>query len=199
MAHSVSQVLAEADAYFMGRSRLHDAARKLARIFEHDRIPYAISGAIALGVYGRVRLTEDVDVLIRSEDLARFKQNWLGRGYVEVAPGRKAVRDTRNNVKIDFLIAGDYPGDRKPKPVIFQDPATQIEHTDGFRLLSLETLLELKLASGMTAPHRGQDLVDVMELIRARKLPRDHADRLDVYVRSKYLELWELAQRSDDY
>jgi hypothetical protein len=83
--------------------------------------------------------------------------------------------------------------------VIFPDPATQIEHTDGFGLLSLETLLELKLASGMTAPHCGQDLVDVMELIRARKLPRDHADRLDEYVRSKYLELWELAQRSDDY
>jgi hypothetical protein len=58
MAQTVSQVLAEADAYFMGRSRLHDAARELARIFEQEGIAYAISEAIALGVHGRVRLTE---------------------------------------------------------------------------------------------------------------------------------------------
>jgi hypothetical protein len=81
-----------------------------------------------------VRLTEDVNILLRAEDLARFKQQWLGRGYVEIAPGRKAVRDTRNNVRIDFLITGDYPGDGKPKPVIFPDPATQVEQSDGFRV-----------------------------------------------------------------
>lgn len=199
MAQTVSQVLTKADAYFMGRSSLHDAARELARIFDQEGIPYAISGAVALGAHGRVRLTEDVDVLIRAGDLARFKEHWIGRGYVEVAPGRKAVRDTRNNVKIDFLITGEYPGDGKPKPVAFPDPATQAEESDGFRVLSLQTLLELKLASGMTAPHRGQDLVDVMELIRVRELPRDHADQLNEYVRGKYAELWELAQRSDDY
>ena len=138
-------------------------------------------------------------MLIRAEDLTRFKAHWLGRGYVEIASGRKAIRDTQHDVKIDFLIAGDYPGDGRPKPIVFPDPASQPEQSDGFRVLSLDTLLELKLASGMTAPHRGQDLVDVMELIRAQQLPRAHADHLHEYVRSKYFELWELAQQSDDY
>lgn len=56
----------------------------------------------------------------------------------------------------------------------------------GHRVLPLHRLIELKLASGMTAAHRGQDLVDVMELIRARDLPRDFAEQLDAYVRAEY-------------
>ncbi len=194
-----SAVLEEADAYFMGRSRLHAAARALVRIFDEERIPYAIAGAIALGAHGRVRLTEDVDILLRRPDLERFKRSWLGRGYVEPTPGLKAVRDTARNVRIDFLLTGDFPGDGAPKPIAFPDPTARTAEADGFRVLDLEALIELKLASGMTAAHRGQDLVDVMELIRARELPLDHAERLHEWVRDKYRELWQLAQVHDDY
>ena len=199
MAQTLSRVLDDAEEYFMGRSRLHEAARELARLFEAEGIPYAVGGALALGVHGRRRLTEDVDVLIRPQDLLAFKRNWLGRGYVEITPGLKAIRDTQRNVKIDFLLTGDYPGDGIKKPIAFPDPTTQPTEADGFRVLSLDTLIELKLASGMTAAHRGQDLVDVMELIRARNLPREHAERLHEYVRPKYSELWVLAQTRDDY
>jgi hypothetical protein len=182
-----------------GRSRIQNAARALARIFDEARIPYAIAGAIALGAHGRVRLTEDVDILVRREDLARFKAAWLGRGYVEPTPGLKAVRDTARGVRIDFMLAGDYPGDGMPKPIAFPDPAARTTEADGLRVLELDALIELKLASGMTAPHRGQDLVDVMELIRARTLPLAHAERLHEWVREKYRELWQLAQVRDDY
>jgi hypothetical protein len=192
-------VLEEADAFLVGRSRLQDAARALVRIFEAERIPYAIAGAIALGAHGRVRLTEDVDVLLRREDLERFKRSWLGRGYVEPTPGLKAVRDTVRNVRIDFLITGDYPGDGAPKPIAFPDPTQRATEAEGLRVLDLDALIELKLASGMTAAHRGQDLVDVMELIRARGLPLEHAERLHEWVRAKYREQWHLAQVRDDY
>ncbi len=50
------------------------------------RVDALLAGAIALGEYGYQRLTVDVDVLIRRDDLARFKEQWLGRGYVEVRP-----------------------------------------------------------------------------------------------------------------
>lgn len=199
MAQRLDQVLDFADAYFMGQSDLHTAARSLARLFDREGIPYAIAGAIALGVHGRRRLTEDVDVLIRREDLRRFKQQWLGRGYVEVTPGLKAVRDTVRGVKIDFLITGDYPGDGKPKPVSFPDPASLEPTGDDFRVLPLATLIEMKLASGQSAPHRGQDLVDVMELVRANDLPREFAGNLDESVRAAFDEQWRYAQVRDDY
>ena len=60
------------------------------------------------------------------------------------------------------------------------------------RLLNLEKLIELKLASGMTNPLRLQDIADVQNLIGLLKLPEDFADRLDPFVRDKYLELWRL-------
>jgi hypothetical protein len=192
-------VLEEADAYLTGRSRLQDAVRALVRILDEEGIPYAIAGAIALGAHGRLRLTEDVDVVLRRDDLARFKRSWLGRGYTEPTPGLKAVRDTARNVRIDFMLTGDYPGDGAPKPIAFPDPTTRTTESDGFRVLDLDALIELKLASGMTAPQRGQDLVDVMELIRARALPLDHAERLHPWVREKFRELWQLAQVRDDY
>jgi len=192
-------VLEEADAYLAGRSRIQAAARALARIFDEASIPYAIAGAIALGAHGRVRLTEDVDVLVRREDLARFKRAWLGRGYVEPTPGLKSVRDTVRGVRIDFMLTGDYPIDGAPKPIAFPDPAARTTEADGLRVVDRDALIELKLASGMTAAHRGQDLVDVMELIRARSLPLEHAERLHEWVREKYRELWQLAQVRDDY
>lgn len=195
----LTPILQRADQFFMGKSEIHEAARAIARVLDAEGISYAVAGALALGVHGRPRLTDDVDILLRREDLAAFKERWLGRGYVEVTKGLKAVRDTTHGVKLDFLITGDFPGDGKPKPVAFPDPETQSSTADGFRIVDLDTLIELKLASGMTAPHRARDIADVIDLIRARSLPREHAGRLNEYVRAKFDELWELAQVEDDY
>lgn len=182
----------------MGTGRLHEAAAAIGARLADSGTDYAIAGALALGEHGFKRLTVDVDVLITREGLARFKQEWLGRGYLEVRPGGKAVRDTVNNVKIDFLLTGDYPGDGKPKPVAFPDPSTAAIEGAKYRVVSLPRLVELKLASGMTAPHRLQDLADVLRLIREAGLPRDLARELDPYVREKFDELWTLAQHPED-
>lgn len=98
-----------------------------------------------------------------------------------------------------FLLVGDYPGDGKPKPVRFPAPPADCIESDGFKVLPLSTLVGLKLASGMSAPHRGQDLVDVMELVRARDLPRDFAVQLDESVRAEFDRQWQLAHLVEDY
>src|SRR5207247_3805706 len=142
------------------------------------RIPYALVGAMALNEYGYRRATEDIDVLLTAESLARFKEQWLGRGYVERFAGSRGVRDTEHAVPIDFLLAGDYPGDGKPKEVRFPDPALEGVRGRRVTLLPLERLLELKLASGISAPHRLRDLADVLEVIRALELNEALAERL---------------------
>ena len=122
----------------------------------------------------------------------------LGRGYVEKFPGSKGLRDTEHGVSIDVLLAGEYPGDGKPKPIRFPDPATIAVRGSHGAFLPLETLIELKLASGLSAPHRLKDLADVLELIRAAGLPASLDERLDPSVRGKYAELWTAAQTRDD-
>ncbi|HLA79398.1 MAG TPA: hypothetical protein VJU18_17625 [Vicinamibacteria bacterium] len=191
-------LLEEAEAYFMGEGGVHAAAAAIAERLAEAGIDYAIAGAIALGEYGFKRLTVEVDVLIRREDLDRFKAEWVGRGYRDVRPGGKAVRDTVNNVNIDFLLSGDFPGDGKPKPVAFPDPRDAAIAGERYRVLSLPRLVEMKLASGMTAPHRLQDLADVLRLIRAAGLPRHFAAQVDPYVRGKFEELWLAAQHPED-
>lgn len=200
MLRSITEVLQRADEFFMGKSPVHRAALNIARALQELGVPFAIAGALAANAHGHVRTTQDVDVLLAPDGLRAFKTRWLGRGWTETFPGSRGVRDAEEGVKIDLLLTGEFPGDGKPKPVAFPDPATASElGPEGIPVLTLDWLLQLKLASGMTAPHRPRDLDDVIQLIRANELPLDHDQRLDPYVRTKYRELWQAAQVQEDY
>jgi hypothetical protein len=102
-------------------------------------------------------------------------------------------------VSIEIVASGEYPGDGLPKPVAFPDPAIPgvTVEVEGIRVIVLEKLIELKLASGISAPHRLRDLADVQDLIVRLELPLALADRLDSSVREIYSDLWEKAQSSD--
>lgn len=184
--------------YFMGKSPLQLAAEALADRLDALDADYAVSGALAVNYHGVMRATEDVDVLITAEALARFKERWIGRGYVPLFAGSKAIRDVEHNVKIDFLIAGEYPGDGRRKPVSFPDPSHAALRGRRFRVIELARLIELKLASAMTAPHRFRDSDDVLRLIRKNALPREYAQNLDPYVQTRFDELWFLAQQAEE-
>jgi len=93
------------------------------------------------------------------------------------------------------MTSGEYPGDGEPKPVAMPEPTSAAIEIDGVQFVTLEQLIELKLASGMTAPDRLRDLADVQELIKIRALQKDFVDRLDPYVRDKFLELCESVEK----
>lgn len=175
----------------MGQAEAQLAARKLVGILEAEGIPYAIIGALALNEYGHRRVTVDVDLVMRDEDLQRFKQRWLGKGYAEREPGTGQLIDTDLGGHVDVHSTGRFPGDDKPKPIAFPDPSIVAIRGEPFALLPIERWVELKLASGMVAAHRLKDLADVQELIRSASLPRSMADDLDPWVRDKFTELWD--------
>src|SRR5688572_5131234 len=75
--------------FHMGESPVHAALNALVRHLDDLRIPFAIVGAMALNEYGHRRATVDIDVLVTAEGLARFKREWLGRGYVEQFGGSR--------------------------------------------------------------------------------------------------------------
>lgn len=116
------EIAKRVDDFMMDRSPVHDTMRRLARTFGDLGIPFAIAGAMAANAHGHRRTTADVNILVRREDLIRFKDRWIGRGWQDLFEGSKGFRDTLNGVKIDVLIVGDYPGDGRPKPVSFPAP-----------------------------------------------------------------------------
>lgn len=196
----LEDVFERAGAFFRGQSPIHEAARRLAQALDELHVPYVVVGALAVNAHGHERTTGDVDVLLTRDGLHAFKQRWLGRGWVEKLPGAERLADVVSAVPVRILLTGDYPGDGKVKPIAFPDPAqVEIERSrGGFPVLALRPLVELKLASGMTAPHRPRDLDDVIQLIRKNGLGEGYAAQLDPFVREKYRELWRAAQIDED-
>ncbi len=121
----------------------------------------------------------------------------VGLGDVLPFPGATQLRDTATGVRIGFLVTGRFPGDGRPKPVAFPDPAAVSEVLGGIRVLRIEKLVELEIASGMSHAGRLKDLADAQEMIRVLGLEQAFADRLDPSVRSKFHELW-LGVHPDD-
>jgi GNAT superfamily N-acetyltransferase len=193
----VEERLRDADDFFAGRGPIHTTLRRLADRLDREGIPYALIGAMALNLLGYVRQTVDLDVLLTGEGLERFRREFVGRGYAPAFPGAtNSFRDSDTGIRIDVISAGDYPGDGKPKPVSFPDPARSAVAIGGYRVVPLEKLIELKLASGLSAPHRLLiDLADVQRSIEELALPLELADKLDPSVQPEYRRLWSLAQR----
>jgi hypothetical protein len=181
----------EGDRHFQRDDQVFKTLRKIALRLESIHVPYAVAGGMALEAHGFRRLTVDVDILVRRDGLKTIHEELEGLGYIPPFAGSKNLRDTENGVRVEFLIAGEFPGDGKPKPVAFPDPAQVGVEISGVRYLSLPALVELKIASGMTNLGRLKDLADVQELIKAVTLSADFAEQLNPYVRDKYLELWQ--------
>jgi hypothetical protein len=188
MRRGGARALRAAGEFFMGDDAVHRSLRKISGKLDELGIPYAVAGGMAVVAHGYVRTTVDGDVLLPADALPRVHSGLDGLGYLLPFAGSRDLRDTETGVRIEFLLAGQFP-DGKPKPVAFPDPAKASVEIDGIRFLSLEKLVELKLASGMTDSGRIKDLADVQELIRALKLDGGFAQSLDPFVRAKYLEL----------
>jgi hypothetical protein len=191
-SHSVQDVYAEGLRYFMGEGNLNNTLAEITGDLKEHRIDYMVIGAVALLAHGYPRFTEDIDLVLTPDGLETFHRELIGLGYLPAFPGaKKRLRSTKDGIIVEVMTSGEYPGDGKPKPVSIPEPSTASIEIDGIQFVTLEKLVELKLASGMTAPHRLKDLADVQELIKIRGLQSEFSERLDPYVREKFLELLE--------
>jgi len=196
---SPTQAYDEGLRFFIGKGLLNSALRRVASDLEEHGIDYSVIGAIALNQHGYRRFTEAIDLLLTKEGLEKFQEELVGLGYRPSFEGStKKFRTSQENVPIEIIISGEYPGDGLPKPVKFPDPSESFVVIDGVKTISLEKLIELKLASGMTAPDRLKDLADVQELIKAKSLDESFAERLDSSVGDRFLDLWTAIQGSSE-
>ena len=156
-----------ADAFFEKRGALYTAVRRVARRMAKERIPYAVIGSMAMAAHGYRMYTGEV---------------------IEVVT-------TAAGAEVISSLAESMPHVQFKVRCVAECPET-IE-IDGYRAIMLPKLIELKLASGLTAPGRMRDLSDVQDLIVALNLPLMLADSLDRSVRDEYLRIWNAAQSPD--
>ncbi|KAJ1639125.1 hypothetical protein T492DRAFT_899614 [Pavlovales sp. CCMP2436] len=127
----------------------------LTKRLESVGAPFAVIGGVACNAYGHRRATQDVDILVNAKDIEYVHDSLVGKGWTpRYAHARRSYRDrVHGGVHVNVLCGGEYPGDGLPKPVAFPDPLTAgVELVDGVRVLTLHKLIELKLASGTSAP-----------------------------------------------
>jgi len=189
------EVLKEADRR---REAVDATLARIAERLSEEGIDYALIGGMALVAHGYVRFTNDVDLLTTKEGLRRIHERLVGRGYRPAFEGsQKKLRDTETGIDVEFITTGEFPGDGKPKPVRFPDPKDVAEDREGIRVISLPKLIELKLASGLSAEHRRlRDLADVQDLIISLGLPREIGNQVDASVRAEYFRMWDAAQQA---
>ncbi len=166
LAMDAEYAMNEGGRHFEGSSKVHLALRRIAQRLTELGVPYAVADGMALFSHGLRRFTEDVDILVTAEGLNKIHEQLDGLGYTRPFERSKNLREAEHGVRIEFLVAGQFPGDGKRKPVAFPDPAQVAEERDGIKFVNLPTLVELKLASGISNPERVKDLGDVQELIK---------------------------------
>lgn len=205
MAADFQTVLSSPDAtysegllFFQGKGMLNSALQKIAADLERVGIDYVAIEAIALNRHGYRRFTEDIDLLLTREGLEKFREKLIGRGYRPAFEGARKKYRTSENIPLEIITTGEFPGDGKPKSVVFPDPADVVVIIDEVKTINLEKLIELKLASGMTAADRLKDLADVQELIKVKRLDAAFAENLDASVRARFVELAEAVAAAGD-
>ena len=185
--------MSEGSLFFEGQGRVQKTLERIARRLAELQLPYAVAGGMALYAHGYHRFTDDIDILMTRDDLRRLHEELDGRGWTRPFSTSKNLRDAQTGVRIEFLVAGGFPGDGKPKPVQFPDPSAVAVEIGGIKYVNLPTFIEMKLASGMTGENREKDLYDVKEIIITLQLPHSFSSGLNPFVRERFLQLWKQA------
>jgi hypothetical protein len=186
--------LKEISMFFQGKDEVHKTLRRIVKRLERAGIAYAVVGGMAANAHNYRRTTADVDVLLTADGLAEFRKRFVSKNYLAKEGRSRRFTDRVNDIGVDFLVTGGFPGSGEPGPIAYPDPNAVGEVIGKVRVVNLVTLVELKLAA-----RRHRDFGDVVELIRFNNLDESFAERLHPSVRRDYIECLEEKRREDVY
>jgi hypothetical protein len=169
------------------RQRLERAVKAL----ERAGIPYAVAGGNAVAAWvsrideAAVRNTQDVDILLRREDLDRARNALEGEGFVyRHAAGVDMFLDgpkAKARDAVHVVIAGEKIRPEYPLPAPDVD---QADTSATFRVLNLDALVRMKLTS-----YRRKDQVHLLDMIDVGLIDRDWTERLPPELAARLQEL----------
>ena len=144
-----------------------EAAKRIGRILETEGIEYAIGGAIALGVWGAPRATNDVDLSVFATDFERvadaFERIGLRFDRADAARGVQRIgffKGVLGHVPVDVFMSGH------PHFFEMQRRRRRVTDVDGTHLyfISPEDVCITKLLFG-----RDKDIADLERLFAAQR------------------------------
>lgn len=165
--------------------------RAVDHLLQVIRCEAVVGGGWAVWHHGFVaRVTQDIDIALPAAFIDEFLRVAAVSGF-DVLPMQKdrwpKLIHKETGVKLDILPEGARPGTAaKPAPTTIPAPGTMGAAGWQLTYMSLESLIELKLAAG-----RARDEADVVELLRVNA---DHIDRIRQHlskVHSDYVSLFD--------
>ena len=161
-------------------AKVRERLLRATAVLNQASIPYAVVGGHAVASWvatideGAVRNTRDVDLLIRREDLPALTAALEQSGFVqaEVLDVTMFLEgpDAKPSESIHLLFAGEKVRAADPLP---SPDLTAIDGPAGFRVITLEALVYMKLLS-----HRLKDQVHVRDMIGVGLIDRSWLTKL---------------------
>jgi len=167
---------------------LWEVAERIHGLLAAQSIDYAVVGGVAVCLHGYRRNTVDLDLLIRPEDTARVRFALQAEGFQWIA----AAKEFRSaaGVVVQFVLAGENEGPGQEATFPSPSDAKHVTKIEGLPVLSLEQLIQAKLACGLGNMRRThKDLADVVELIAIHRLDGSFARFLHKSVRKEFRQL----------
>ena len=169
------------------RERLLRAARAL----EQAKVPYAVVGGNAVAAWvsrvdeAAVRNTQDVDILLRRQNLDAAREALEQAGFVyRHAAGMDMFLDGPNAKARDAVHIVFAAEKVRPQYAVSAPDVSEAEQTETFRLLSLDALVRMKLTS-----FRDKDRMHLRDLIGVELVDDSWLNRLPDALRSRLQEL----------
>src|SRR5437867_647883 len=158
------------------RERLLRAARAL----EQAKVPYAVAGGNAVAAWvsrvdeAAVRNTQDVDILLRRQNLDAAREALEQSGFVyRHAAGMDMFLDGPNAKARDAVHIVFAAEKVRPQYAVSAPDVSEAEQTETFRLLSLDALVRMKLTS-----FRDKDRMHLRDLIGVELVDDSWLNRL---------------------
>ena len=186
--------LKEISMFFQGKDEVHKTMRRLVKRLEKAGITYAVVGGMAVYYHRYRRTTDDVDILLTRAGFDAFRKKFVPKCYLPHPDFYKRFIDRVNEVTIDILITGLFPGSGEPGPIAYPNPTESRQPIEKIQIVTLPSLIALKLAA-----RRLQDFADVVNLIRFNTLDESFQTKVHPSVREDFIECLDEKRREDEY
>lgn len=184
----------------MSEDIIRNRLMRITTFFNEQNIPYVIVGGNAVAAHmsqvnlTRVRGTKDVDIMVRRSDLPRIKEAAKAAGFYHAqAAGIDMLRDgpkasARDSIHLIF----ENEKVRSHEPVANPSIEDSILHPDGYRVLGLKGVVQIKLTA-----YRNHDRTHLIDMLQEKLIDETWINYYPPPLSDRLRELCDLPEVKD--